>query len=242
MIELSVVIPAYNEDTNLKKLMEKLNCLNEPNIEIILVDNGSTDNTAQLFEELSLNNTNVTFIRKAKNTGYGSGILYGLARARGSVLCWTHADLQTQPADILRAYKIYKNSEDTSVLIKGVRVNRFVGDVIMSKAMQTFASLLLGHKFNEINAQPKLFSRVIYNSFLKSNPPSDFSLDLAIMNFFLQNGYKILEFPVTFDERFAGEAKGGGSSLITITKISLRTIKFIIRLKKQYNQSAINTR
>ena len=111
MIDLSLIVPAYNEAANLRKLIDKLNTLSAPNIEIIIVDNGSNDNTEEVFYKILSKNDNIKLIRKPENTGYGAGILFGLAVAKGNVLSWTHADLQTNPVDVLKAYEIYQNAQ-----------------------------------------------------------------------------------------------------------------------------------
>jgi len=232
MIDLTLVIPAYNEAPNLEKLIDKLSVLNAPNIEIIIVDNGSSDKIVDTFKDMPFREKNIKLIRKPENTGYGAGILFGLSAARGNILSWCHADLQTNPADVLKAYEIFKNRQNDFLLVKGARVRRLGLAVLLSKSMQVFASLVLGYRLNEINAQPKLFSKVAYEEFLERQPPNDFSLDLAIIFFFMKRGYKVAEFPVTFEDRVAGNAKGGGANIITIISISMRAINFILRLRK----------
>ena len=93
-MKLSIIIPCFNEELSLNKLVN--NCLEYINndVEIILVDNGSTDNTFESLLSFSLP-FNLIPIRVEKNIGYGNGILCGLKEAKGEVLSWTHADLQT---------------------------------------------------------------------------------------------------------------------------------------------------
>ena len=81
----------------------------------------------------------------------------------------------------------------------------------------------------DINAQPKLF----HKSFIKDfkNPPLDFSLDLFLIYFFKKKQISIKTFPVIFNKRQYGEAKGGGSFKGKI-KLILRTLKYINLLKK----------
>lgn len=232
MIDLSVIIPAYNESENLQALTENLAPLYKPNIEIIIVDNGSTDDTQAKISALNLRINNIRFIRKEVNTGYGAGILYGLKKANGKVLAWTHADLQTNPLDVLEAYNIFAESEDQNLLVKGTRKRKFGISVLLSWGMQTFASIVLKTSLTEINAQPKLFSRQVYKEFILHNPPTDFSLDLFLIYFFLKSNYQVQEFSVKFDTRYAGDAKGGGSNIFTVFKISLRTVAYILKLKK----------
>ena len=93
---LSVVLPCYNERDNLKALFERLDSLVKvtSEIEIILVNNGSTDGSDLVFEsELSHRDKSVfKVVRVEKNIGYGFGILSGLRAAKGQVLSVTHAD------------------------------------------------------------------------------------------------------------------------------------------------------
>ena len=98
----------------------------------------------------------------------------------------------------------------------------------MGMSLITF--LLFKKKLNDINAQPKIFKR----SFLKfiENPPVDFSYDIYFLLIALKNNIKIIEFPVNWYDRNAGIAKGGGSFKLKI-KLTLRTIKFMINLKKK---------
>ena len=72
-------------------------------------------------------------------------------------------------------------------------------------------------------------------SFFK-NPPNDFSLDIYLMVVAIQNHYKIIEYPVRWDERVAGEAKGGGSIKAKL-RLIIQTLKCIIALKKKFKTS-----
>ena len=89
--------------------------------------------------------------------------------------------------------------------------------------------LLFGKKINDINAQPKMFNR----NFLKlvENPPIDFSYDVYFLLIATKNNIKINECPVEWYDRNAGIAKGGGSFKLKI-KLTLRTIRFMVNLRK----------
>jgi len=106
---LSIIIPCYNEQLSIPKLID--NCLSiiSDDIEIIIVDNGSIDDT---FKELNKSDipNNIMPIRIDKNIGYGNGILTGLNHANSEVLSWTHADLQTDLSDVIKGYNLYKKN------------------------------------------------------------------------------------------------------------------------------------
>lgn len=233
---LSVVLPCYNEKDNLEALFNRLDLLaeNSEKIEIILVNNGSTDGSDKVFEtELAKRDTSIFKVVKVeKNIGYGFGILSGLRAAKGDVLSVTHADRQTDPLDVLEAYSRYINANNPNLLVKGFRKNRKISEAVFSYGMGVLASLVLGTRLTEINAQPKLFSKHFFDQYEKQ-APHDFSLDLYFLYQAKKHG-QILDFPVYFAKRVAGEAKGGsGSSFKTRWKLIKRSFNYIFELKKQ---------
>lgn len=236
---LSIVLPCYNEKDNLPGLFQRLDqvAASENQLEIILVNNGSTDGSAEVFAtEIAKRNSNVFKVTTvAKNIGYGFGILSGLRSAEGDILSVTHADRQTDPMDVLRALDIYKGENDENLLVKGTRVNRKMSEAVFSYGMGLLASMALGARLREINAQPKLFSRKFFYN-VHEEAPLDFSLDLYFLYCAKRSG-RILEFPVQFSKRLAGEAKGGsGSSWKVRRKLIKRSFSYIFELRKQIKQ------
>jgi len=231
-IKLSIIVPCYNEAPNLPHISQLFGEVfqDKPGVEIILVNNGSTDNSAAVFEAVFAGNTLFKVVTVLKNEGYGNGILYGLNAARGSVLAWTHADLQTHPGDVWKAYTIFENLKDDTVFVKGRRAKRGLTYDFFSKGMQIVASVALQTKLVDIGAQPKLFSKAFFDRYLKNKAPFDFSLDLYAL-FWAKRTGKIVEFPVVMTQRLFGEAKGGGSWKTRI-KVSIRTFKFILAMRK----------
>ncbi|MBH10755.1 MAG: glycosyl transferase family 2 [Candidatus Marinimicrobia bacterium] len=235
MIKLSIVIPCYNEEENIPRLLNALIKSYESGTEIILVNNGSTDNSAKVLrKELKLlNNINIRKIDINKNIGYGHGIMTGVNDANGEVISWTHADLQTDIKDVYKGYKIFIQQPDVKKsFLKGYRKKRPLIDTVLTWGMGTISSILLRKNLKEINAQPKIFHKSFLNYINKS--PDDFSLDLYFYYTAMKNDLSIVELPVYFKERLFGEAKGGGgSSIVTRIKVIQRTLKFIFNLSRQ---------
>ena len=231
-MKLSIIIPCYNEELSLKKLVD--NCLENINndIEILLVDNGSTDNTYNYLLNLNLPE-NIIPIRVKKNIGYGNGILFGLNHAKGEVISWTHADLQTDVSDVIRGFNLFeKELISQKCLVKGIRKNRNLVDSFFTFFMGIYSSIILNKWMFDINAQPKIFHREFLNQF--TNPPMDFSLDLYLIYFFKTKKINIKTFPVIFNDRKFGEAKGGGSFKGKI-KLIFRTLNYIHKLNNYLN-------
>ncbi len=236
-MHLSVIIPCYNEEKNIPHIVAKLKALlrDKPHeeCEVLLVDNGSTDHSANVFMKVLAGvEENIKVVTVGKNQGYGHGILYGLAQAKGEYLAWTHADLQTDPADVFKALDIFLLAEQQPILVKGYRRNRKRGEAFFSWCMALFSSMVLKLRLTEINAQPKLFHRSFYEQ-IKEQAPLDFSLDLYFLFKAKKQGL-ILDFPVFFLPRLYGEAKGGsGSSLKTRLKLIRRTLRYILELRSK---------
>ena len=231
-MKLSIIIPCYNEKSSIEDLVK--NCIENINnkMEVLLVDNGSSDNTFQVLSNLNLPK-NIIPLRVEKNKGYGNGILFGLNHSRGEIVSWTHADLQTDISDVTRGYKLYKEEliNKTSI-VKGVRKKRNLFDFFFTFSMGIYSSIILKKWMYDINAQPKIFHRTFLDEF--ENAPLDFSLDLFLIHFFKNKNIKIKTFPVFFNKRKYGEAKGGGTFKGKL-KLIKRTLSYIRTLKKNTN-------
>ena len=209
---ISLVIPCYNEEDNLEKLLTKISFVlkkfSKERIEIVIVNNGSTDNSEKIIKQHELFHQNlISLLNIKKNKGYGDGINQGINFSKGDVICWFHADLQFDPVEALNIYVEYKDKFlNQNILLKGNRMNRSLFDSFFTFGMTCLTFLLFGKKINDINAQPKIFKR----SMLKfiNNPPIDFSCDIYFLLLALNNNIKIQEFPVKWYDRNAGEAKG----------------------------------
>ena len=231
-MKLTIVIPCYNEAENIPLLIKSLDSVYKPDIEIILVDNGSTDDTLSvLYKELkSVNNALIRSVRVEKNIGYGHGIMAGVKKAKGEIIAWTHADLQTDVKDVYIGYEMFRSQSDQKkTFLKGSRKERPLVDYILTWGMGKISSIMLGKKLNDINAQPKMFHRTFLK--LVDDAPDDFSLDLYFYCMAVKNQMNILDLPVSFKDRLYGVAKGGGgSSIWPRIKIIKRTLKYILKL------------
>ena len=226
MTLLSIVIPCYNEEKNIRELLEKSKRLIQENIEIIIVNNGSTDNTVFVLNKLIISSDFLKVVHIQKNQGYGFGIYSGLKLAKGKYIGWTHADLQTDLDDII---KVLNFLNDDKVFIKGIRKGRNIKDRFFTIGMSIFESILLGEFLWDINAQPNIFKRDL---FLKYNkPPKDFSFDLYYYFYAVKEKYKIIRINVIFHSRKFG-VSSWNNSFRNKLKFIIRTLRYSYQLKK----------
>ncbi len=155
-MKFSLVIPCYNEAANLPLLLERCKALGaREGMEVILVDNGSTDDSPAVLARLLPAYPGCRSVRVEVNQGYGFGILSGLRAARGDILGWTHADMQTDPQDALDGLA-YFGADPDQVFVKGRRYGRPAMDMLFTVGMSFFETVLLARPMWYINAQPSL--------------------------------------------------------------------------------------
>jgi len=220
MPALSVVLPCYNEAGNIAGLLERYRPLTERvALELILVDNGSTDATGSIIDQELAKEENA-FAKKAvviSNMGYGHGIHTGLESARADVVAFSHADLQCPPEDCLRAFEIYREKiKKGECLVKGRRTGgRPFLDRCVTAVYNALGSLLLGlrvesiesgeRRVPDLNAEPKLFSRSLIKDLGRG--PIDFTYDLYAQYLAKKKGWPIFEFDVGYEARTWGKSK-----------------------------------
>ncbi len=205
---ISIVLPCYNEAKSIPDILRRFSqVIGKRPVELILVNNGSFDNTPEVLDK-ELKNPKYKFARTVlvkKNQGYGYGIMFGLKHCKGDIVSYTHADQQCDPNDVIRAYdELIRQSDIKNVLLKGKRKKRVFSEFIITKGLQVLAFLITWKSFNDINGQPKVFHR----SFLEklNNPPNDFKLDLYIQYIALKNKMKVISIPVDFGRRKHGKS------------------------------------
>lgn len=230
-IQYSLVIPCYNEAKNIPVLLKKIKpLLVNKSIQVVMVNNGSTDDSDSVIDKLKPKATNFKYVIVPKNKGYGYGIMQGLKAADGDIIGWTHADLQTNPADFLRAITFF--DMDQQSFVKGKRFGRSFMDYFLTFGMSVFETLLFKKRMFDINAQPTVFSKQFFKSL--PTPPNDFALDLFFYFHAVQKGLTIHRFPVLFGKRFAGTSTWNTGWLARY-KFIKRTIEFSLKLKRNMN-------
>lgn len=228
-MKLSIVVPCYNEEDNIPLILERFNdVIKREDVEVVLVDNGSTDGSAEVLSRLLPQYPFARTVKVPVNQGYGYGILQGLKECEGEYIGWTHADMQTDPADVLKALDLIEE-EKGLVFVKGNRRGRPLFDVFFTVGMSVFETCYLREKLYDINAQPNIFPKVFYQGW--ENPPHDFSLDLYALYMARKKGLRVVRFAVEFPKRLHGTSKWN-TGLAAKWKFIKRTMEFSVKLKK----------
>lgn len=236
----SLVMPCYNEKKSLSSLVKRFSSAlsGRMDVELVLVDNGSSDGTPGEIARLQKRYKFVSTAKVQKNIGYGYGILTGLRKAKGEFLGWTHADLQTDPADALRALELVQREKEPKMCFaKGRRKKRAFVDSFFTFGMSVFETALMGTVLYDINAQPNVFHRSFLSGLKRI--PNDFSFDLYFYYTAKKRGLKIIRFPVDFSRRIHGKSHWN-TGLASKWKFIKRTVAFSLKLKGDLSRNAEN--
>jgi glycosyltransferase involved in cell wall biosynthesis len=231
-IAFSIVVPCYNEAENLPQLLAAYRSVwRQIEAELVLVDNGSTDHTADVLE-CELAKPEYWFarsIRVPKNRGYGFGVNAGLRATRGEVIGISHADMQCDPRDLFTAFELLKHQTDLrKAVVKGKRARRPFGPSLITNIMAVVASTVLWMRLTDINAQPKVFHRDLLGWL--TDVPDGFELDLYLLYTARKNGLRVLTIPVAFGTRAHGASKWA-FSLLSRWRHIRATLEYIFHLR-----------
>ena len=162
-MDISVVVPLYNEEESLPELyrwIEKVMKANGFSFEVIFVNDGSTDNSWQVIEDLSKQSENVKGIKFRRNYGKSPALYCGFKEAQGDVVITMDADLQDSPDEIPGLYKMI--TEDGYDLVSGYKQKRYdpLSKTLPTKLFNGTARKISGiHNLHDFNCGLKAYRR-----------------------------------------------------------------------------------
>jgi glycosyltransferase involved in cell wall biosynthesis len=167
-MDLSIVIPLYNEDESLPELtawIERVMLANSFSYEIILIDDGSTDNSWNVIEQLRTANTNIKGIKFQRNYGKSAALNEGFKAAQGQVIITMDADMQDSPDEIPELRKMI--IEDGFDMVSGWKKKRYDNTLtknIPSKLFNAAARKSSGIKLHDFNCGLKSYRKKVVKS------------------------------------------------------------------------------
>ena len=208
MRNLSIIIPSYNESESLSELFSRIDIvarINLLNIQIVLVDDGSNDNTEEIvFSFVFENIKDISYVKFRRNFGKSEALSQGVKKAKYDLILTMDADLQDQPEEIM---KLLKKMDEGYDLVSGWKRKRLDSPIfknIPSKIFNFMIRKSFGVKLKDINSGFKLYKKEIWNEI---DIYGDFHRFIPILAF--NKGFKIAEVPVRHDKRKYGESKYG---------------------------------
>lgn len=227
-MNLSVVIPLYNEEGSLLELNQQLkNVLANLDIsyEILYIDDGSADNSVKILKELVAGDSHLKIIQHKRNFGKSTALAVAFSKVQGDLVVTMDADLQDDPQEIPRFIAEIKKGYD---LVSGWKQDRQdpLVKLISSKIFNTTVSLLSGLKLHDFNCGFKIYKKEVVQSLEIYG-----ELHRLIPFLAYQQGFKVGEIPVRHHARQFGQSKYGKSGLKRLSNYILDPINVIVITK-----------
>jgi len=221
--EVSIIIPAYNEETGIKDTLEKLvEGKYHEKYEIIIVDDGSTDKTKEISESFP-----VRVITHTVNKGYGAALKTGIRKSTTDKIVFMDSDGQHDPSYLDELVRLLEDHEmvigcrtEDSFQVKnrkaGKKVIRWVGEFLVEQKLPDYNSGFRGF-------QKDLIVRMMHIM------PNGFSFSTTSTLGFMKEGYNIATFPIVVEERV------GRKSSVKFFKDGPKTLMLLLRIIMLFN-------
>ncbi len=231
-MDISVVVPLYNEEESLPELVawiEKVMAENNFSYEIVMVDDGSKDNSWQVIENLQNKNSNIKGIKFRRNYGKSAALFCGFEVAQGDVVITMDADLQDSPDEIPGLYSMIKN--DGFDLVSGWKKKRH--DPVLTKNLPSklynwTVRRMSGIKLHDMNCGLKAYRKNVVKSIEVYGEMHRYIPVLAKWAGFKNIGEKV----VKHSERKYGVTKFGIERFVR-GPLDLLSVMFISRFVKR---------
>jgi glycosyltransferase involved in cell wall biosynthesis len=206
---LTIIVPVYNEAKTVRQVIDRLLQIPLPlPRQIVVVNDGSTDGTAQVLDAVAPVDGVLSIVHAGANGGKGSAIRIGLTRARGTIIAIQDADLELDPmqlGDLVRP--ILDRDADVvygSRFLRGRPPGPWLS-VAANRTLTTLTNVLFGGRLTDMETCYKIMrTPVALGLQLESNR---FDIEPEITAKLLRQGHQIVERPVTFDPRNRASGK-----------------------------------
>lgn len=230
-IDLSIVIPVYNEEESLELLYNSIiNNLKNTNLnfEIIFIDDGSSDNSWNVIKAISEKKTNLSSIKFRKNYGKSDALDAGFKASNGTYVLTIDADLQDDPNEIYPLFKMI--NQDNYDLVSGWKKKRNdpLSKTIPSKFFNLVTRIFSGIKLNDFNCGIKIYKKELVNSINLYGEMHRYIPLIAKWNGYDKIGEKV----VNHNKRKFGKTKFGMERYIR-GFLDLISVSFVYKFRKR---------
>ena len=239
---LSIVIAAYNEENRIGESLLKIKkYLDEQgsDYEIIVVDDGSTDNTRQTSENFQREIENLKIISYSVNKGKGYALRQGVFASKEDAVLLTDADLSTPIDELARLLPLITGQEyDVVIGSRALETSKILKKQPwwrqgMGKTFNRIVKLLVLDGFNDTQCGFKLFSGEVAKSLFKDARIDRFAYDVEILALAKKNGYRISEMPV----RWINSPESKVNPIFDSLQMFFDLIKIRMRMEKEKTKS-----
>lgn len=199
-VKLSIMLPAFNEGVHLyQNILRILQVLIKINHELILIDDGSQDDTyAQAVAAAQMDGDHIRVFRLEKNSGKGAALASGFKFAQGDYIAFLDADLEIQPDYVLKMLEVLEASGKDIIVGRKVYVHAHIPLLrrIMSQVYRSYVGILFHLPLRDTQTGIKVFRREVLDTCIPKLKVSGFAFDVELLALAQKAGYRMEEYPV----------------------------------------------
>lgn len=236
--EFTLVVPLWNEGKNVEslvKMIDESGLHDKGMAKLVLVNNGSVDETASLIDESAEKYQWICPVHLDENQNYGGGVYEGCKYAETQFVGYIPGDMQVSADDVIKVWQTlldeYKRTENSEIFVKGHRTRRFDGKSMqfVSNVFTMLGNIIVGLGVKDVNGLPKIFDISLLDK-VPEERMINFVFDTQIISLARKHKWNIVEVPVTFHARREGVSSWSGKRIKTYITVlgqlfKLRTLK-----------------
>jgi len=200
-MEISIVIPAYNEEKRIGKTLERVYEYfkkKKTEFEIIVVDDGSNDRTVEIVEKFSSDKKEIRILKHEKNMGKGKAVKTGILDAKGNLILFTDADLSTPIEEFEKLKKKIENGYDIAIGSRALKGSKIVIPQpfyrrIIGRIFPLLVRLIVIKDFKDTQCGFKLFKKEVAKKIFSQLKTEGFAFDVEVLARGKKENFKIAE-------------------------------------------------
>ena len=239
---LSIVIPVFNEINFLNKLFEQLKLyFDKKNIEIIVVDDGSTDGSSDLLKNIKQNgkyNFLFKLIKLDTNSGKGKAIQTGIKNSEGEYILLQDADLELDSKDAKEMFDMITSNEDIKCIFGSrylsgkLKKNNYFFNNLVGKINSLIFNIFFSQSLSDVHCGLKILHRSVIEKIKLS--VNDFGIEIDLASQIVRNNFFIYEFGVSYFFR----SKAQGKKITWVD--GLKSFYYLIKVRFFDNSASTN--
>ncbi len=214
-INLTILIPVYNEENFLKKLFDELKIyFNNNKTEVIIIDDGSTDESTKILKELKDSNRykfNFKLIRLDINSGKGKALQTGLKNSTGEYILFQDADLELDTKDSHEMYQMIQLNKEIKCIFGSrylsgkLKKNNYFFNSLIGKINSLIFNIFFSQSLSDVHCGLKILHRSVINKLKLS--VNDFGIEIDLASQIVRNNFFIYEYGVSYYARTKAQGK-----------------------------------
>jgi len=236
-LSLSVFFPAYNDSGTIASMVIRaVAAASEltPDYEVIVVNDGSADATAEIADELARTYSHVRVIHHAKNRGYGGALQTGIRSATKELIFYTDGDAQYDPAELK---VLWENMGPDTDLVNGYKISRAdpFHRIVIGRLYHHIVSILFGLTLRDVDCDFRLMRRSIFNRVDLRQASGVICLEM--MKKIQDAGFRVVEVPVHHYHRAFGKSQFFNFPRILKTGIGVAKLWVELVIRRQHRRA-----